>query len=143
MKVKVILFLFGLLMLITFGCKHEPLYPLANLSADSLRFKSISCNKDSVYFYNDIGPLIISNCAIKGCHDGNSGHQPTLTNYGNISKSVVAGQIDQSSLYNALISKKMPRPPMAAFTTTQLQMVATWILQGAKNNGCSAGIPLL
>jgi len=104
MKVQVILFLFGFLILFTLGCKHEPLYPLANLSADSLRFKSINCNKDSVYFYNDIGPLIISNCAIKGCHDGNSGHQPTLTNFDNISKSVIGGQIDQSSLYKELIS---------------------------------------
>lgn len=142
MKINVILFLFGVFLFLSFGCKHEPLYPLSNLSVDSLRFKSISCNTDTAYFHNDIGPLIISNCAIKGCHDGNSGTSPKLTSYANIIKSVVPGQMDQSKLYKVLIKngeERMPLPPMAAFTSAQLLLVGKWILQGAKDNGCSAG----
>ena len=142
MKVNVILFFFGVFLLLFSGCKHEPLYPLSNLSGDSLRFKSISCNKDTAYFYNDVGPLIISNCAIKGCHDGNSGNSPTLTNYSSIMKSVVSGQIDQSKLYTSLITsgeKLMPLAPMASFTAAQIELVAKWISQGAHNNGCSMG----
>ena len=142
MKVNIILFFFGTCLLLTIGCKHEPLYPLSNLAADSLRFKSISCNQDSAYFYNDIGPLIISNCAIKGCHDGNSGNNPTLTNYANIVKSVVPGQMDQSKLYKSLITtgdNQMPLAPMAPFSAAQLLLVGKWIQQGAQNNGCSAG----
>jgi len=79
---------------------------------------------------------------MKGCHDGNSGNSPTLTSYANIMKTVVQGQMDQSSLYNSLITNGenlMPRAPMAAFTITQIAMVAKWISQGALNNGCSVG----
>jgi hypothetical protein len=139
MKTPQILILFGFLLLILFGCKHESAVPLSNLAADSTRYKGVACSKDSIYFFNTIGPLIITSCAMQGCHSGNGGEAGALTTYNNIMKYVSAGNPTSSRLYNVLGGSgegSMPRPPYAPFTTAQKALVSKWIQQGAKNNGC-------
>jgi len=140
MKAKQFLILVTvLLVLFITGCKHESTVPLSNLASDSTRYKGIACNKDTVYFYNDIGPLIISSCAMAGCHDGNGGERGPLTTYNNIKRYVSVGNPGSSSLYTVLSRSGeyiMPRPPRAAFTSTQKLLVSKWIQQGALNNGC-------
>ena len=124
---------------IFFGaCKHESTVPLANLAADSTRYKGVSCSADSVYFFNDIGPLIISSCAMSGCHTGN-GEAQALTTYTKIKAIVTPGNPTGSKIYRVLTGSgedRMPPAPRAAFTTAQLALVTKWIQQGAKNNGC-------
>ncbi len=140
MKTNKYLFFLALLFLLFSGCTHESTVPLSNLASDSTRYKGVACNKDTVYFYNSIGPLIITSCAsMKGCHNGNSGEASSLTTYSNIMRYVSAGNPGSSRLYNVLSSGGegiMPRPPYAPFTTTQKALVYKWIQQGAKNNGC-------
>jgi mono/diheme cytochrome c family protein len=140
MKTNQFLIILALLFLLLSGCKHESTVPLSNLASDSTRYKGITCSKDTVYFLNSIGPLIITSCAImKGCHNGNNGEASSLTNYSNIMRYVSAGNSGSSRLYNVLSGNGeglMPRPPYAPFTTTQKALVAKWIQQGAKNNGC-------
>jgi cytochrome c5 len=140
MKTKQFLFLITVLLVLFFsGCKHESTVPLSNLAADSIRYKGIACNKDTTYFYNDVGPLIISSCAMAGCHDGNGGERGPLTTYNNIKKYVSVGNPGTSRLYTILSSSgehQMPPPPRASFTSTQKLLVSNWIQQGALNNGC-------
>jgi hypothetical protein len=136
MKTSQFLIIIALLFLILSGCKHESTVPLANLASDSTHYKGVGCNKDTVYFYNTIGPLIITGCAsMSGCHSGNGGEASSLTNYSNIMRYVTPGNPNSSRLYTVLGSS-MPRKPYALFTTTQKALVSTWIQQGAKNNGC-------
>ena len=140
MKTSQFLIIIVLLFLILSGCKHESTVPLANLASDSTRYKGVACNKDTVYFFNSIGPLIITSCAsMNGCHSGNGGEASSLTNYSNIMRYVSPGNPSSSRLYNVLSGggeNSMPRPPYAPFTATQKALVSTWIQQGAKNNGC-------
>jgi len=111
-----------------------------------------TCDPDTVYFQNQVLPLLQSNCAVTGCHDATTrlkGIQ--LTDYNSIIKTggVVAGNPNSSKLYTILSGggdddkstqeDRMPPPPRAAFTTAQKNTVKNWILQGALNNVCNSG----
>jgi len=102
------------------------------------------CDPDSVYFVNDIQPILTSNCTMSGCHDVAS-HQDgvVLTDYSHIisTTDVDPGSASKSHLYKVLIKtdpdKIMPRPPMNPLNVTQISLIKKWIDQGAKNNSCS------
>jgi uncharacterized membrane protein len=119
------------------ACRHEILFP----GTGGTTLSSNPCSPDSVYFVNDILPLITSNCAMSGCHDNVSHKEGVrLTNYSQIMSLVSAGNASGSTLYKEIIKtsgSRMPPPPMPAFTTAQKALVQKWINQGAKNNSCS------
>ncbi|MFT3844667.1 MAG: hypothetical protein QM725_06420 [Lacibacter sp.] len=99
-----------------------------------------TCSTDSVYFANEIFPLVSSTCAMSGCHDAVT-HKDgvNLTTYANIMKYVVPGNASNSKLYKEIVktgSERMPPPPMAAWTSDQVAKLAKWINQGAANNVC-------
>lgn len=82
-----------------------------------------NCNPDSVYFVNNIMPLISSNCTMSGCHD-NITHADgvNLTTYTKIMGYVKPGDAANSKLYKVIIKTngdRMPPPPMPAMTTAQ------------------------
>lgn len=116
------------------GCRHEVLLPYGGATV------SETCSSDSVYFVNDVQPLLNSNCAMSGCHD-NASHKEgvRMTNYANIMEEVKAGNAADSKLYKVIIrtdNERMPPPPMSPFTTAQKALIQKWINQGAKNNMC-------
>jgi len=99
-----------------------------------------NCNPDSVYFTNQIMPIISSNCTMSGCHD-NITHAEgvNLTTYTKIMRYVVPGNAANSKLYNVIIKTngdRMPPPPMPPLTAAQKALIQKWINQGAKNNSC-------
>lgn len=97
-----------------------------------------NCSPDSIYFVNEILPMINSNCATSGCHDAVSkAEDVVLTNYSNIMGYVKPNNAAESKLYTIIASGKMP--PSAPMTTDQKAKIATWINQGAVNNQCSSG----
>jgi len=104
------------------------------------------CDPDTVYFVNDILPLIQSSCALSGCHDPATAQDGViLNNYQNIIQTgdIQPGDPDNSELYENLIEtdpdKIMPPPPRSPLTATQIALVRKWILQGALNNSCDGG----
>ncbi len=103
---------------------------------------NVVCNPDTVYFKQKILPLIVSNCAMSGCHDAISKKDGVvLTDYTNIIKEVNTKNPTSSELYTSLLETgedRMPPPPMAGFSKENIAMVLTWIKQGAKNNSCEA-----
>lgn len=100
-----------------------------------------TCSPDSVYFVNQIMPLISSNCAMSGCHDAITHAEGlNLTTYAGIMRKVSAGNANNSDLYKVLNksgSDRMPQPPRQALTTAQKALIQKWINQGAKNNNCT------
>ncbi|MBL0271726.1 MAG: hypothetical protein IPQ06_01315 [Chitinophagaceae bacterium] len=99
-----------------------------------------NCNPDSVYFVNQIVPILSSNCTMSGCHD-NITHAEgvNLTTYTKIIQYVVPGNAANSKLYKVIIKTdgdRMPQPPMAPLTNAQKALLQKWINQGAKNNNC-------
>lgn len=97
------------------------------------------CSTDTVYFTNDILPLIGSNCAMAGCHDGGKGEgRFALNSYASIKSEVRTSSPASSKLYTVLSARGEDFMPQGgtAFTAEQKALVLKWIQQGAKNNSC-------
>lgn len=115
------------------SCTHETINP-----------SNGQCDPDSVYFENDILPLIVSNCATSGCHDAASAEDGVvLDNYENIMSTgeVKSGRPSRSELYEVLTKSgddRMPPPPASALSSEQIKLIENWIDQGALNNSCIA-----
>lgn len=138
------------------GCKHQPLFDDDGLgpidstdTTDTLVIidtipDGIPCDPDTVYFEKDILPILISNCAMSGCHNSASHEDGViLDGYQNV---VNTGEVSPfnpggSELYEAITETdpedRMPPPPAAALTAEQKALIAKWINQGAQNLTCN------
>lgn len=151
MRNKLLILLFSGL---AFGaCQHEAVQPIGTTTnptppgggGQGGGNNGNACSPDTVYFENEILPLIISNCAMSGCHDAQSAEDGViLTNYTNI---IQTGQVrpgfpNESELFEKItedrLDKRMPPPPSAALSQSQIELVRKWIQQGAKNNRCNS-----
>ena len=142
------------LLAILFSCTHEPIWspddpnnpdnqPVDMESVDFV-INTKACDPGVVYFDNQILPIFISNCAISGCHDAQSAEEGVvLTNYNNIMKKITPGNPNNSEYYTVLNKtgeELMPRNPSTgrgySLPADQINLIKTWINQGAKNNYC-------
>ncbi len=132
------------------SCKHELVYPQPDEetpgNGDTIVIGGgIPCDPDSVYFNEQILPILASNCAFSGCHDAAS-HQDgvILDNYTNTMNTgdVRPFNLSGSDLYEVITEndpdKKMPPPPRTALSSAQISLIANWINQGALNISCSS-----
>jgi cytochrome c5 len=100
------------------------------------------CSPDTVYFENDILPLLASNCAMSGCHDASSHKEGiVLTSYSTITagSNISVSNPASSKLYRSMKAgsdDQMPPLPRAKMTNEQLALFLKWIQQGAQNNFC-------
>ena len=102
----------------------------------------VPCEAGSVYFANDIQPLLNSSCAMSGCHDIKTKAEGyDFSSYNGTMKSVTAGKPNSSELYEVIARKKMPPRSYPAINESQLQLLNSWISQGAKNNKCISTSP--
>lgn len=137
--------LFISLILMMNACEHQP--PEIKKSSGGNSDTTIivtKCNPDSIYFVNEILPLLNSNCAQSGCHDAvtkKDGVQ--LDNYQSIMSTgeVKPGQPNSSKIYEVLFEtdpdKRMP--PAGPLSQEQKDKIFKWISQGAPNNYCKSG----
>lgn len=135
-----VLFVIVVTWTILFSCKHEPVLP-SNTTNPVVT--SDSCYADTVYFVNDVLPILVSNCAISGCHDPVTAEDDViLNNFSNtiLSDVITAFNLNDSELYDVITEtdpdKIMPPPPANPLTADQINTIATWINQGAQNNFC-------
>lgn len=154
MKRSAYLFLFGIMVsYLASSCQHEPIIDdntggnggtnPTDTTDTIIIITEIGCDPDTVYFQNDILPIIQSNCAYSGCHgDGSAQDGVDLTNYFSIisTADVEAFDLDGSDLYEVITEtdpdKVMPPPPNNTLNADQITLIATWIMQGALNNSC-------
>lgn len=140
------------------GCVHEPIRPLGNepTPVDTTRmdttpedtsqndtFSVKPCDPDTVYFSQDVLPILISNCAKSGCHDAASASDGViLTDYAAVMRTadVRAGNPGGSDLYEVLTEddpdKRMPQPPNDPLNADQIALIRKWIQQGARDLTC-------
>lgn len=136
------LFLFiGIITLIT-ACQHDPLYtPIEEPPVEEPPVEETNCDPNTVYFVNDVLPIIQSNCAFSGCHGNGSAQDGVdLSSYDHIMIEVTPGDPNDSELYEVITESDddiMPPAPYEALTTEQIQTIRDWILQGAQNNECT------
>ena len=103
------------------------------------------CDPDTVYFQNEILPLLLSSCATTGCHDEQTSEDGVvLVDYASIIETgkIKPGDPGDSELYEVLFKddpeERMPPSPKDPLTPEQKSLIEKWILQGAKNNYCDA-----
>ncbi|MBE0650942.1 MAG: hypothetical protein IH595_08865 [Bacteroidales bacterium] len=120
------------------SCTHAP-----GIYYNNTAVNSGACSSDTVYFQNDVLPLLNSTCAVSGCHDASTGKEGiVLTDYGSVMRT---GGIDvknpsSSRIYRAITSTgegHMPPRNYSSWTSAQAADLLTWISQGAKNNACT------
>ena len=140
---------FMLLVFLAVQCKHEPQQypddPGNGGDPDPLNdpIISINCTTDTVYFQNDVLPLLVSNCA--SCHSKTvSNNGVILTDYASVIKTtvVVPGSPEQSEIVKkitaAVTEGRMPPAPANGLTGEQIAVISKWIEQGAINNQCNS-----
>jgi hypothetical protein len=143
----------ALLLTISVACKHEPFEPEPNPAAIPVSTTSptdttkenvtpidtVTYNAATVYFVNDIQPILTTECALPGCHN----HESKLvgidmSSYDRIIKTteVEPGQPDKGKLVRVLKETNPSRrmPPSGPLLPAEIDMIENWIIQGAKNN---------
>jgi len=132
---------FAIILLIAWSCRHDTTIP-ENMTNPT---QTTDCDPETVYFVNDIQPLLNSTCATSGCHDNQTAeHGVRLTSYTNI---IQTGKVrpfrpDDSKIYKVLFGGGdkgddiMPPSPQNPLTSAQKKLIYDWIMQGAKNNEC-------
>lgn len=110
------------LSLFLFSCEsenEEGLFPLSTVEVprDTTTILTVS-------FQRDIAPLISTKCASPGCHAANSNF-PTLLNYTQIkaNKTSINGRVSAGTM-----------PQSGPLPQNEKDLIATWIIEGAKNN---------
>ena len=137
------------------ACVHAPLVPPDPgpdpapdpTPVDTTPVVSRECDPDSVYFMQEVMPVLNSNCAMSGCHDAATAEEGIiLDSYGNILSSGVikAGDPFDSDLYEAITEtdpdKVMPPPPNEKLNADQIEIIRQWIAQGAQNLSCEEAV---
>jgi mono/diheme cytochrome c family protein len=152
----ILIFLFAGILLVL-SCQHEIQFPSGGGTGTDTTTQVVpppapppslpppiagsTCSPDTVYFSNTILPLLSSNCAMSGCHNGLGGGdaaQYTLNTYAGIKAIVKAGNPGSSKLVSVISNGSMPPRGHTPITSAQLTAIKTWISQGALNNTCSA-----
>jgi hypothetical protein len=142
------LLLLFILSVFLLSCKHDPfVYDGADTNPIDTNDPNPPigkpCDPDSVYFQNQILPLLASNCATAGCHDAATATEGViLDSYSNIINTADVRPSDPSGseLYEVLVEtdpdKRMPPPPASPLSSSQIALILKWIQQGAPNNYC-------
>ena len=141
-----ILYAFILLAATLFNrCKHVPdeIIILNQGNEELTDEEGIPCDPDTIYFVNEILPLLQSSCGVSGCHDpGTAEDGVILTNYADIIQTGKIKPFDpgDSEMYEVIMEsdpdERMPPPQKSPLTAEQKNMIYEWIRQGAKNNYC-------
>lgn len=133
------------------SCKHDPFLPDGGIPIDTTgnpidtsTQMGTPCDPDVVYFDLQVLPLLRSNCALSGCHDDITHAEGLkLTNYENVIQDdelVKPFDLTESDLYKAITEteadERMPPAPANTLTSDQVNLIAKWILQGAKDLSC-------
>lgn len=136
--------LFGVFFLFTLmfhSCKHEPF----DYSGPVLPTEPVdTCDENLVYF-NEV-KIVFDGCAISGCHDAVPTEKFSLLSYndivGNLLEENDRSNWTESELYDVLVKnandgdKRMPPPPMAALDNSTIELLKTWVQQGATEDIC-------
>jgi hypothetical protein len=101
------------------------------------------CDSSKIYFQQQVLPIIVSNCALSGCHDVAS-HEGdvVLTSYDEVMRTgeIRPGRPFDSKLYEKItendIRDLMPPPPRNPLSAQQILLIRKWIEQGAMNLSC-------
>ena len=103
-----------------------------------------ACDPAKIYFQQQVLPILISNCAMSGCHDVASHEDGViLTSFEYVMSTggVRPGDPGNSDLYEMIVEPdpddRMPPAPRPRLPDDQVNLIRTWIQQGAQNLSCA------
>ncbi|MFK7950038.1 MAG: hypothetical protein AB8G11_20780 [Saprospiraceae bacterium] len=127
------------LVVTVFSCTTEPIIP----QGFNGEMPNGDCVPGVISFEQEILPLLVSNCAMRGCHDAITAEDNVvLIDYESIMREVTPYDVNDSELYESMVETGddiMPPPPASPFSEEKLKLIRDWINQGAKNTTCSTG----
>lgn len=143
----------GLFLSVLAGCQHEPFMmaedddfmPIDTTGVDTMGVDTtgVPCDSTKIYFERQILPILRSSCAFSGCHDAASAQDGViLDNYEDVVRTgdVRPFDLSGSDLYEVLVDDdnddRMPPAPRSRLPASQINLIATWILEGAENLSC-------
>ncbi|MFN4084111.1 MAG: c-type cytochrome domain-containing protein [Bacteroidia bacterium] len=130
--------LYAIIILVS-SCKHQPQEVLQQNNNNTNPNPNPS--NDTVCFNTQILPIIVSNCAMSGCHSSNNpADGVNLSNYGGIINEVKPRNANDSKLIKEITrtdSKRMPPPPANPLPADFIELLKKWINQGALNTVCN------
>lgn len=104
------------------------------------------CDSDSVYFEQQVLPILVSNCTMSGCHNSTTHAEGIdLTSYAAVMNSEVVnpGHAGTSSIMHSINTwdpgDVMPPAPTNHLLAAQITLIRNWINQGALDLHCDAG----
>lgn len=130
------------------ACKHDPFLEddtftpvdTTDVNPGDTTNMGTPCDPDVVYFDQQVLPILRSNCALSGCHDAATAQEEViLTSYENVMQTaeIVPFDLNESKLYEVITDDdpedRMPPSPNTPLNSEQVQLIAKWILQGAKD----------
>jgi len=123
---KIDLFISVCILAFLTSCKHE---------------SELAPGTPEVCFEAQVLPVLQSNCAMSGCHDGTN-DLPRLSTYDEIRKLVEPLKPVQSKLHkvitaNRMLGIAMPPKPNDQLSSEQINLINIWILQGANHTTCT------
>ena len=130
-------------MLFIISCKHP--YGDLNNNISGSGSSATPCDPNKVYFQQQVLPILVSNCAMSGCHDDATHKEGVvLTSYQKVMATggVRPGNVSGSELYKVITDTdpgdRMPQSPQNPLTAAQIQIISRWIQQGADNLICQS-----
>ena len=144
--VILVLILAGLLI----TCKHEPVFIDESIplfqgcgEVDTLEENSIPCHEDTIYFQNDVFPILLTRCALGGCHDPLTARGGViLCSYESLMNTadIVPFDTHEGELLENITSTdpdhRMPPSPNEPLSSNEIDIILQWVQQGALNNKC-------
>jgi mono/diheme cytochrome c family protein len=138
------------------ACVHPPYMPADMIPGDTMPADTVPndtipgdtmvfhpCDPDTVYFEKELLPILVSNCAMSGCHDAQSAQDGViLDSYENVfnTSDLKPGDPNSSDLYEVLIDDdpgdRMPPLPADPLPQATIDKIFIWIEQGAQNLHC-------
>ena len=94
-------------------------------------------------FDRDIQPILLSSCAVSGCHNAASHKEGVdFSNYNKTLSQIKAGNPTTSKLYQAITANPateqfMPPKPYSALSKAAIDTIYSWIKRGGLNEDCA------
>lgn len=99
---------------------------------------------DQVCFVQDILPMMLSSCAVTGCHDQTTAEEDyVFMSYAGVMEGISPFNPGNSEIYESVTDNGediMPPPPRAPLSADQIADLVEWIENGATNSDCPGNV---
>jgi hypothetical protein len=87
-------------------------------------------NDEEVSYNEDVRPIVLSNCAISGCHNGDNGADKNWLNFASFQSNAA----DVKDRITRPVTASGHMPQTGSISREQIQTIVCWVDQGAQFN---------